>query len=161
MFWVVVLAGEGRAQAMHHILILDLGGSAIHAQIVHTPVTTVVAQISTSNHNDLVHDYDTIDCTSPISSSSVCATPQLYVMNPTIVSHTWHQICMLHFHYSFVLLLTSEIQCHSRPPYSPTPSRYPHLGGNDFDDRLINHNPSTPVVSLRLRSPSTSMSTVS
>jgi hypothetical protein len=61
MFWVVVLAGEGRAQAMHHILILDLGGSAIHAQIVHTPVTTVVAQISTSNHNDLVHDYDTID----------------------------------------------------------------------------------------------------
>jgi hypothetical protein len=47
---------------MHHILILDLGGSAIHAQIVHTPVTIVVAQISTSNHNDLVHNYDTIDC---------------------------------------------------------------------------------------------------
>ncbi|KAJ8590052.1 hypothetical protein M405DRAFT_181396 [Rhizopogon salebrosus TDB-379] len=30
---------------------------------------------------------------SPISSSSVCPTPQYYVMNPTIVSHTWHQIC--------------------------------------------------------------------
>jgi hypothetical protein len=27
---------EGRAQVIHHILILDLGGSAIHAQIVHT-----------------------------------------------------------------------------------------------------------------------------
>jgi hypothetical protein len=25
------------------------------------PVTTVVAQISTANHNDLVHNYDTID----------------------------------------------------------------------------------------------------
>src|ERR1700710_1814660 len=34
----------------------------IYAQIVQQPVTTVVAQISTSNHNDLVHSYDTIDC---------------------------------------------------------------------------------------------------
>jgi hypothetical protein len=34
----------------------------IYAQIVQRPVTTVVAQISTSNHNDLVHNYDTIDC---------------------------------------------------------------------------------------------------
>jgi hypothetical protein len=69
-----MIRSEGRAQAMHHILILDLGGSAIHAQIVHTTVTTVVAQISTSNHNDLMHNYDTIDCARTLNRYDGCRT---------------------------------------------------------------------------------------
>jgi hypothetical protein len=46
------------------------------------PFTTVVAQVSTSNHNDLVHNYDTIDCESfnhfqakSHSAPAICFSP--------------------------------------------------------------------------------------
>ncbi|KAJ8584693.1 hypothetical protein M405DRAFT_866019 [Rhizopogon salebrosus TDB-379] len=32
-----------------------------------------------------------------------------------------------------------EIQCYTRPPYPPTPSRYIRLGGKDFNNGLVNH----------------------
>jgi len=51
------------------------------------------------------------------------------------ISRTY--VCFI-FIYS-LLLLTSEIQCYTRPPYPPTPSRYIRLGGKDFNNGLVNH----------------------
>jgi hypothetical protein len=57
---------------MHHVLILDLGGSAIHAQI------------SPSNHNDLVHSYDTVDC---LAFQNVTACQPLSPLYPNSLPH--------------------------------------------------------------------------
>jgi len=76
MFWAVVLAGNSQpvlvsAQAVDHILILDLGGSQFMHKLCIPPVTTVVAQISTSDYNVLVHNYDTIDWKSTLKPSCI------------------------------------------------------------------------------------------